>query len=133
MSGSDVFKVARYVSFSNGRLNLVASLHNFSATSDVLAEVFLGLLEKDRIQQSSVVVVEFDYHDIFIKTLSPERNRISRPHNQTADSGVTPVSAFLHRVRSVAILLSCVYRSLTQPRQNVTIGSEHCHAGHVQA
>jgi hypothetical protein len=38
----------------------------------------------------------------------------------------------LHGVQSLAILLNCLYTSLMKPRQNVTIGSEHCHAGHVQ-
>jgi hypothetical protein len=33
--------------------------------------VFLRLLEKDRIQQSSVVVVEFDNHEILVKIRLP--------------------------------------------------------------
>ena len=53
-----------------------------------MAEVFLRLLEKDRIQQSSVVVVEFDNHEILVKIGLPERNRVSRPPTKLQ----TPVS-----------------------------------------
>ena len=96
--------------------------------------MFLRLLEKDRIQQSSVVVVEFDNHEILVKIgLAPSAIVFLGQENQTVDSYFTPVSAFLHSVRSVAILLNWLYMSLMKPRQNVTIGGEHCRAGHVQA
>jgi hypothetical protein len=49
------------------------------------------------------------------------------------DSSFTPAPVFLHSVRSVAIFLNWLYMSLMKPHQNVTIGSEHCRAGHVQA
>jgi hypothetical protein len=96
--------------------------------------VFLRLLEQNRIQQSSVVVVEFDNHEILaISQLGPRVIVLPKLENQTVDFYFTPVPAFLHSVRSVAIFLHRLHVSLLKPDKNVTIGAEHCRAGYVQA
>ena len=93
-----------------------------------------GNEEKDRIQQSSVVVVEFDNHEIFVKIGLPRAEScFSAQTARLPDSYLTPVPAVLQSVRSVAILLDWLCMSLMKPHQNVTIGSEDCRSGHVQA
>src|ERR1700687_2599634 len=84
--------------------------------------------------QSSVVVVEFNNHEMLAKIGLPR-----------AESCFSAKETKLHRLlfrsgarvstqrRSVVILLHWLHMSLMKPRQNVTIGAEHCRAGHVQA
>jgi hypothetical protein len=47
------------------------------------------------------------------------------------EQGLVPV--FLHSVRSVAILLHRRPVIVVKPPHGMTIGAEHCRAGHVQA
>ena len=53
--------------------------------------------------------------------------------SQSVDFHFAAVPAFLHSVRSVAILLHCLHVAVVKPCHGMTIGAEHCRAGYVQA
>jgi hypothetical protein len=96
--------------------------------------VLLRLFEKDVVQQPSFVVVKFDNHEILaINQLGPSAVVLPNPENQNVDFYFAPVPAFLYSVRSIVILLHWLHVAVVKPCHGMTIGAEHCRAGHIQA
>jgi hypothetical protein len=71
------------------------------------------------------------------KSMKKDRERVtaeitlSHLMRQGYEQGLAPV--FLPSVRSVAILLQWLHAAVVKPCHGMTIGAEHCRAGHVQA
>jgi hypothetical protein len=83
---------------------------------------FSRQLEHDRIGQPSLMMIEFDGHDIFLKPRTPASRRRK-----------SPSAVFLKAVQNVVVVFQWLPMVVVKPSHDKAICGEHYRAGHIEA